>query len=107
MDQLSDGASEAWRRLDVAILHTLVLREVLGIADEAVRAGQHVTYTRDAGAAVGATRSGEGGAQLAVLLRATPPAAMRDVARAGDRMPQKSTYFYPKLISGLVINPLW
>jgi uncharacterized protein (DUF1015 family) len=107
MDRLSDGASEAWRRLDVAILHTLVLREVLGIADEAVRAGQHVTYTRDAGAAVGAARSGEGGAQLAVLLRATPPAAMRDVARAGDRMPQKSTYFYPKLIRGLVINPLW
>ncbi|MBF6589056.1 MAG: DUF1015 domain-containing protein [Ktedonobacterales bacterium] len=110
MDRLfgkSSGASAAWRRLDVTILHTLVLREALGISDEAVRAGQHVSYTRDAAEAMAAVRSGADGARLAVLLNATPPAALRDVARAGDRMPQKSTYFYPKLVSGLVINPLW
>jgi uncharacterized protein (DUF1015 family) len=111
MDHLSttntDGTSEAWRRLDVAILHTLVLGDALGIDDEAVRAGQHITYTRDAEAALAATQTGQDGAQLSVLLNATPPAAMRDVARASDRMPQKSTYFYPKLLSGLVINPLW
>ena len=46
-------------------------------------------------------------AQLAALLNPTPPAQVRDVALASDRMPQKSTYFYPKLITGLVINPLW
>lgn len=103
----SDGVSPAWRGLDVAILHTLVLREVLGIADEAVTAGQHVTYTRDAAEARAAVSTGAGGAQLAILLNATPTTAMRDVARAGERMPQKSTYFYPKLLSGLVINPLW
>ncbi|HLY31772.1 MAG TPA: DUF1015 domain-containing protein [Ktedonobacterales bacterium] len=101
------GSSEAWRRLDVAILHELVLNRVLGISDEAVRAGEIVSYTRDAGAAIAAVRSGADGAQVAVLLNPTPPAAIRDVARAGDRMPQKSTYFYPKLITGLVINPLW
>jgi uncharacterized protein (DUF1015 family) len=44
---------------------------------------------------------------LALLLNPTPPAAIRDVALAGDRMPQKSTYFYPKLLTGLTINPLW
>ena len=44
---------------------------------------------------------------LAALVAPTPPSAIRDVARAGDHMPQKSTYFYPKLITGLVVNPLW
>ncbi|SRR5579875_218858 len=101
------GTSEAWRKLDVAILHELVLNQTLGISDEAVRSGGHVSYTRDAEQAIAAVLSGTEGAQVAVLLNPTPPAAIRDVARAGDRMPQKSTYFYPKLITGLVINPLW
>lgn len=101
------GASDAWRALDVAVLHALVLDATLGVTSDAVRAGEHVTYTRDAEAAAAAVRGGSDGAQLALLLNATPPAAIRDVARAGDRMPQKSTYFYPKLITGLVINPLW
>ena len=104
------GASDAWRSLDVAALHALVLGNALGVTPEMVRAGEYVTYTRDATAAADAVRAGSGGhdgAQLALLLNATPPAAIRDVARAGDRMPQKSTYFYPKLSTGLVINPLW
>ncbi|HEX6817942.1 MAG TPA: DUF1015 domain-containing protein [Ktedonobacterales bacterium] len=99
--------SEAWRTLDVAVLQELLLHRVLGIDDEAIRSGDFLTYTRDAGEAATAVRTGANGAALAALLRPTPPAAMRDVARAGDRMPQKSTYFYPKLITGLVINPLW
>ena len=104
------GASDAWRALDVAALHALILDAALGVTPDMVRAGEHVSYTRDAGAAAEAVRTGSDGhdgAQLALLLNATPPAAIRDVARAGDRMPQKSTYFYPKLITGLVINPLW
>lgn len=101
------GASDAWRALDVAVLHALVLDGALGVTPGAVRAGEHVTYTRDAEAAAVAVRTGANGAQLAALLNATPPAAIRDVARAGDRMPQKSTYFYPKLITGLIMNPLW
>jgi uncharacterized protein (DUF1015 family) len=87
------------------VLHELVLDRALGVTAPAIQAGQHVTYTRDASAAAAAVRQGH--AQLAVLLNPTPPAQVRDVARAGDRMPQKSTYFYPKLITGLVINPLW
>ncbi|HET9979430.1 MAG TPA: DUF1015 domain-containing protein [Ktedonobacterales bacterium] len=101
------GASDAWRALDVAALHALVLDAALGVTPAMVRSGEHVSYTRDATAAADAVHTGSDGAQLAALLNATPPAAIRDVARAGDRMPQKSTYFYPKLITGLVINPLW
>ena len=101
------GTSAAWRGLDVAVLHELILRQALGVEAKAIRAGQYVSYTREPAAAVAAVRAQTDGAQLAVLLNPTPPAAIRDVARAGDRMPQKSTYFYPKLLTGLVINPLW
>jgi uncharacterized protein (DUF1015 family) len=97
----------AWQTLDVAVLQALVFGEALGVTPEDIRAGDRVTYTRDADAAVAAVRAGTDGATLTALLNPTPPEAMRDVAQAGDRMPQKSTYFYPKLITGLVINPLW
>jgi uncharacterized protein (DUF1015 family) len=99
------GPSDAWRALDVVVAHALVLGQALGIDAAAVTAGGRVTYTRDAAAAASAVRGGQ--ASLALLLNPTPPAAIRDVALAGDRMPQKSTYFYPKLITGLTINPLW
>jgi uncharacterized protein (DUF1015 family) len=99
------ATSAAWRTLDLAALHALVLDSALGITPEMVRAGQYITYTRDATEAVAAV--GESRADAALLVAPTPPAAIRDVARAGDRMPQKSTYFYPKLITGLAINPLW
>jgi len=97
--------SEAWQRLDVALLQTLVLDEALGLDAEAVTGGNFLTYTRDVVVAAQAARSGA--AQLAALMRPTPVTHLRDVALAGERMPQKSTYFYPKLITGLAINPLW
>ena len=97
----------AWQGLDVTVLQALVFGGALGVTPDDIRAGERVTYTRDAEVAVGAVRAGTDGASLAALLNPTPPQAMRDVAQAGDRMPQKSTYFYPKLITGLVINPLW
>jgi uncharacterized protein (DUF1015 family) len=111
MDHLegeSAKASMAWRKLDLAVLHELVLRRGLDISPEMVQAGEHISYTREARLAVAAAREAEiREVTLALLVRPTPPAAIRDVARAGERMPQKSTYFYPKLITGLVINPLW
>ncbi|HST88807.1 MAG TPA: DUF1015 domain-containing protein [Ktedonobacterales bacterium] len=103
----NDNASDAWRRLDLAVLHELVLRDALGISGAMVRAGEHISYTRDAAVALAAAHDDATGGTLALLVNATPPAAIRDVAHAGGRMPQKSTYFYPKLITGLVINPLW
>jgi uncharacterized protein (DUF1015 family) len=99
------GHSAAWNALDVAVAHTLVLDALLGIDESILTAGTHVRYTRDAGEALAAVRSGT--AQVALLLNPTRVRQICDVADADDRMPQKSTYFYPKLITGLVMSPLW
>ncbi|GAC1565295.1 MAG: DUF1015 domain-containing protein [Ktedonobacteraceae bacterium] len=99
------GHSAAWNDLDVAVAHTLVLEELLGLDAGDLSAGTHVRYTRDARQALQAVQDGE--AQVALLLNPTRVRQICDVAEADDRMPQKSTYFYPKLITGLVINPLW
>ena len=99
------GHSAAWQSLAVAILQTVALEEGLGLDAEAMTSGDFLTYIRDADAAVAAVQ--QGSAQLAALVRPTRVEQLRDVAAVGDRMPQKSTYFYPKLITGLVLNPLW
>jgi uncharacterized protein (DUF1015 family) len=99
------GHSAAWNNLDVAVAHTLVLEELLGLTPADLTAGTHVSFTRDARQALQAVQQKE--AQVALLLNPTRVRQICDVAEANDRMPQKSTYFYPKLITGLVINPLW
>ncbi len=99
------GHSDAWNELDVAVAHTLVLESLLGLRREDITAGSHIRYTRDAQQALEAVRKGE--AQAALLLNATRVRQICNVAKANDRMPQKSTYFYPKLITGLVLNPVW
>ena len=99
------GHSAAWNDLDVAVAHTLILEAILGIYAEDVTAGTYLRYTRDAQQALQAVQDGT--AQVAMLLNATRVRQIRDVSQADDRMPQKSTYFYPKLITGLVMNPLW
>lgn len=99
------GHSGAWNELDVAVAQTLVLESLLGLRAEDLTAGTNVRYTRDAQQALEGVRKGE--AQVALLLNATRVRQIRDVAKADDRMPQKSTYFYPKLITGLVLNPVW
>ncbi len=99
------GHSAAWNMLDVAIAHTLIIEELLGLNAQDMTAGTYVRYTRDAEQALQAVQTGE--AQVAILLNATRVRQICDVADADDKMPQKSTYFYPKLITGLVMNPLW
>ncbi len=99
------GHSTAWNNLDVAVAHTLVLEELLGLTAADLTAGTYVSFTRDARQALQAVKQGE--AQVALLLNPTRVRQICDVAEADDRMPQKSTYFYPKLITGLVINSLW
>jgi uncharacterized protein (DUF1015 family) len=96
--------SQALRGLDLSVLHEIVLGERLGIGPEAVETGDRVAYTRDAGEAI--ARVGRGEAQAAFLVRPTPLEQLAAVARAGEVMPQKSTYFYPKLLTGLVFNLL-
>ena len=92
----------AWRRLDVAVLQTLILERALGIPAEQVE--ERVTYTRDADEARAAVAGGQ--AHLALLLNPTELGGLLAVARAGDKMPQKSTYFYPKVPTGLVMHDM-
>ena len=99
------GHSAAWNELDVAVAQTLILEALLGIHEEDITAGTYLRYTRDAQQALQAVQDGT--AQVAMLLNATRVRQIRDVSQTDDRMPQKSTYFYPKLITGLVMNPLW
>ena len=96
--------STAYNALDVTVLHTLILQQQLGIGAAELAAGGSVGYTIDATEAIGKVEAGE--YQAAFLLRPTPVEQVQQVAAAGDRMPQKSTYFYPKLITGLVLRPL-
>ncbi len=99
------GHSDAWNELDVAIAHTLILEDILGLKAENMTAGTHIIYTRDAHKALEAVQTGE--AQASLILNATRVKQICNVAIADDRMPQKSTYFYPKLTTGLVMCPLW
>jgi uncharacterized protein (DUF1015 family) len=106
MDSAQDTAAhcEAWRHLDVTILQTLVLDRSLGISWQSLAHTPDVAYTRDEEEAVQRVQSGE--FQLSCLLQNPTVTQVRDVAAAGDKMPQKSTFFYPKLWSGLLLRSL-
>jgi uncharacterized protein (DUF1015 family) len=93
---------DAVRALDVTLLG-VALERLAGIDADAVKAGA-IAYDKSAAGAVEAVERGE--ADAAFLLEGTPVASIEAVARDGDVMPQKSTYFYPKALTGLVINPL-
>jgi len=92
------------RRLDLAILHTALLDDRLGITPQDVAAGETLLYTRSEADARGRVARGEVAA--AILVRPTRLAELAAVAAAGDVMPQKSTYFDPKLLTGMVFHPL-
>ncbi len=92
----------AWRALDVNVLQYGILEPLLGIDAAALAGGEHVEFSEDDDEAFDAVR--HGAAALALLVNATRPEQIVAVADAGDRMPQKSTYFYPKLGTGLVLN---
>ncbi len=98
--QLADLAPTL-RRLDVILLHRLVLERLLGIDAQAVREEKNLSYFRDAALACDAVDSGRG--QAAFLLNPTPVQAVHANALADCPMPQKSTDFYPKLLSGLTV----
>lgn len=104
MAHIAPEHSEDWRNLDVAILQALVLDEGLGITAEALAATSDVGYTRDRSEAEALVASGEW--QAALLLNRPSADDVRRVALSGDKMPPKSTYFYPKLLSGLVLRRL-
>jgi len=96
--------SERQRQLDITQLHGLVLEQLLGITAEAIREQTNLRYLRDAGEAMEQVTHGD--ADVAFLMNPVTMAQLREVAFAGDVMPQKSTDFFPKLLSGLAIYPL-
>jgi uncharacterized protein (DUF1015 family) len=96
------GRSAAWRALDVNVLQYGVLDAVLGIGLDAIAAGGAVEFSEDAREAVSEVAGGH--AAAAFLLNPTRVEEVFAVADADDRMPQKSTFFYPKLGTGLVLN---
>jgi uncharacterized protein (DUF1015 family) len=102
MDALAADHSKAWRRLDVAILERVLLKNDLPKALDT--AGLKLSYVHLAQQAFDAVH--EDGADAALVLRPLPVQSLQEVAQSGERMPAKSTYFYPKALSGLVLNPL-
>jgi uncharacterized protein (DUF1015 family) len=104
LEQLLPDVSEAQRGLDVVLLHRLILDKGLGITPEAVSAEKNIAYEREMDVAIAAVDRGE--AQLACLLNPVRVQQVVDIALGGDVLPQKSTDFYPKLLSGLAIYRL-
>jgi uncharacterized protein (DUF1015 family) len=99
-----EGYSLRQQSLEVVQLHKCILEQTLGISPEAVRDQTNVRYLRDAGEAIGQVRAGE--ANAAFLMNPVRMEQVRDIAFAGEVLPQKSTDFYPKLLSGLTIYAL-
>ncbi len=105
MDEFFDEKSpKALRTLDVSILHRLIFEKLLGIDPEAQEKQTNLKYVKNFDEPFESVVSGE--FQAAFLMNPPRMSEVRDVANAGEKMPQKSTYFYPKLLTGLVINPI-
>lgn len=99
-----DDHSAAWRELDVAILQKVILQDGIGMSEQTLAAGSGIVYTKDEAEAI--EMVGTGAAQIAFFLRPTPITAVLAIADAHDRMPRKSTYFMPKLPTGVVMRSL-
>jgi uncharacterized protein (DUF1015 family) len=95
---------EPYRRLDTAVLEALVLRGALGMSEDDISHLNGLRYARDTAQARELVASGA--AEAAFFMRGTPVAQVRDVAAAGESMPPKSTYFFPKVLTGMVFNLL-
>ena len=101
---LLPGVSLAQRGLDVVLLHKLMLERGLGITADAVTRERNLSYEREAALAIAAVESGR--AQLCCLLNSMPVSRVAEIALAGEVLPQKSTDFYPKLLSGMTLYRL-
>ena len=99
-DSLLAAVSPRQRELDLVHLHKVLLEHVMGISQEAIRQQRNITYVRDAAEAIASVRSG---ANAAFLVNPVRMEQVRDIAFAEEVMPQKSTDFYPKLLSGLTV----
>ena len=96
--------AQEWKTLDVSILHELVIERLLGLSKESVKREENIDYIRDAEEGIEAVKSGQ--AQFVFFLNPTKISQVKACSRLGEKMPQKSTDFYPKMISGLVMMPV-
>jgi uncharacterized protein (DUF1015 family) len=103
-DAVLEGMPDAYRHLDTAVLEALVLNGPLGLSEDDIAHLRGLGYSRTDDEALALVLSGEYDA--AFFLRATPVQQVRDIAAAGVNMPPKSTYFFPKVPTGLLFNPL-
>jgi uncharacterized protein (DUF1015 family) len=98
MDKLAGDRSKTWRTLDVSILHKIILENIMGINQSNLE--DHIRYTRIDEEAISFVNDGK--YDLSFLMNATKIDELKTIADAGEHMPQKSTYFLPKMLSGLV-----
>ena len=105
MAELLPNEHKSLQELDVSVLHSLVLERTFGIDKANMAAQKNLTYIKLAEDAINAVDDGR--ANCCFLLNATKISEIRDVSLAGGKMPQKSTYFYPKLTTGLVMNRIF
>jgi uncharacterized protein (DUF1015 family) len=103
-DRELTGMPDAYRRLDTAVLESLILRGALGMSEDDIAHLRGLDYSKNLEDAIQRVESGA--ADAGFFMRATPVEQVREVAEAGESMPPKSTYFYPKVPTGLVFNPL-
>jgi len=99
-DAALQGHSGPWRELDVSVLHALLLGRLLGIDEKKLAEQSNIDYARSREACV--ERVDAGKYQAAFFLNPTTSQQLQRVSLAGERMPQKSTDFFPKLLTGLV-----
>ena len=104
MDAIIPGKVPAYRRLDVSILHHLIIDRLLGVSLETHKLGLNIEYIKEADDAARLVESGE--AEIIFLMNPTKVQEVKEVATAGERMPQKATYFYPKLLTGMVMHTI-
>ena len=100
MDEVAPDRVPAWRLLDVSILHELLIERVMGISKDKVEAKENIDYHRDLDLALAKVDEGE--AQCVFIMNPTRMAEVKACSDQGEKMPQKSTDFYPKVITGLV-----
>jgi uncharacterized protein (DUF1015 family) len=103
-DRALAGHSDSYRRLDTAVLEKLVLEDALGLTEDDISHQRGLAYARDLPQTMELLGAGY---DLAFMMRATPVEQVQAVAAAGETMPPKSTYFFPKLLSGLLFSPLY
>lgn len=102
IDEEIHDKSKAYKHLDVTILHTLILEKYLGIDEENMKAQKNLVYTRSAHEAISAVQAGE--YQCSFLMNPPKVSDIQEVSRQNEKMPQKSTYFWPKPVTGIVMN---